>query len=1228
MNQGVSQNGRFQKALEGNYFSVDERSMLDLLQFTIQYAEKVRYFDFNDKTSNTWKPFFMNDPLFIIALISGTDLQPFKKTHDSLMVQLIETDESQKIEIEKKLAFNILKLARYLITWQKLFVEAKYEGSILKEIKNSIGYVRSDLGKILSIHKTDSTKDQRKYSVEDFGLDKEKSKEKKEDILLSEGFKSVYKSMLFIKRLAADRFEAELFERKNHQPHIGLMIAFFKLFEEIQKDANEFTQRHLDFYYKKLLEQKPEKQEPHTASLGINGIGLPIKRNYISQGQLVRITFENKRAIDFETIYNEYISESKIGELRILFKNEYSPYLKGRSEEGEFVNILYDGVIYSEKPTQLVDFQLNQSEKLPTTLGEDQSKISKSNRTLWESEVGIAVSSPVLIVEKGNIGVKIAISFLKSSFLSIETDLRKFFRSEEDNKTSSENLVTAFLRDSLKLFYSTKEGWKEISNFPNPLNLKLKGHKLENTQKKIDQPLDKEEKGIEIEFRLTKSDPIPWEFNNQIHGGDYDTVWPVIKIVMNNEATLPPYRFLKLLQIVSIGIEVDVKDVEKFQISNQLGDLDLGVPFQPFGPLPSVGSKFKISNPLILSKFLSELKLKFKWSGLPLYPIYKDGFPSYYNAYPQEFDNQSFKVRVSLQSGKELVKEGNSLNEFNLFHTNKEGESLVCDQSMEIDLNNFDVHKGLGLTAEERERNEFAVILTLTNPPHAFGHKVYTELFSTVATTNAGLKKNKKEFPKEPYTPVLEHLLVDYKNYTKENLSHKNLENSTSIKLFQIYPFGHVQVYPELFGTIPLLIPEEEFKGNIFIGLVDVRPNEMINLGFELEPAVYPISSIHSPDIVYDYLDYNKWESMTDLIFEDSTLGFDKSGIIKIKIPGSLSLNNTLLPSGKFWLRFAYKGQTDLNSKIKKIYINAVRIKEVGNSEPIFLLPDKEVKINKIELLGGNQKFNVFGIYDWNMVSKLKKPEDYYVRTSEILRHKNRASTSWDFERLVLDKFPEVESVFVYGRSSFPGKILKGTYLQVVVVSKPDPEIGYFNRMIPYWTLVEIKEYLATKVSAYAKFEVSNPVFEKLKIRCKVRFKEVNQSGYFKTILNRDLIMFLSSSSTYNRNNKDNMLSITMSEIINFIENRNYVEFVTGLSVLQIIKVRGSETDKYNFIDTADEIEKTDSLINSSPYAVLTSAEEHYIEPIKEPIFEGKIISPEKSTVGKLTISSDFIIKK
>lgn len=50
--------------------------------------------------------------------------------------------------------------------------------------------------------------------------------------------------------------------RTDVQPHYALFIAFLRLFEIAQNDLNQFTKRHLDFYYEKVLGLAKRDGEP------------------------------------------------------------------------------------------------------------------------------------------------------------------------------------------------------------------------------------------------------------------------------------------------------------------------------------------------------------------------------------------------------------------------------------------------------------------------------------------------------------------------------------------------------------------------------------------------------------------------------------------------------------------------------------------------------------------------------------------------------------------------------------------------------------------------------------------------------------------------------------------------------------------------------------------------------------------------------------------------------
>jgi hypothetical protein len=256
-------------------------------------------------------------------------------------------------------------------------------------------------------------------------------------------------------------------------------------------------------------------------------------------------------------------------------------------------------------------------------------------------------------VEKGNLKVTVSINFSEGSMASFQNELVSLRKLKENIKESivipskaHQAFVKGILMDSFRISYSSLLGWSDLPDF-------LISPNINNS-------------AIEIVFEISKNQPIPSIYEKEIHGGIFETEWPVLKVLLNNEANLPPYRFMKGLVIEEISINVEVEGVEKMSISNQLGDLDIGNPFQPFGPLPELGSKLKVSSPYFLSRYLSKLALNFHWSGLPLN---RNGFTEYYSIYPFDYDNDSFCAELSVQRGKTPIKHRKSYQKFRLFDT-------------------------------------------------------------------------------------------------------------------------------------------------------------------------------------------------------------------------------------------------------------------------------------------------------------------------------------------------------------------------------------------------------------------------------------------------------------------------------------------------------------------------------------------------------------------------------
>ncbi|MEM6380811.1 MAG: hypothetical protein AAF705_21720, partial [Bacteroidota bacterium] len=68
-------------------------------------------------------------------------------------------------------------------------------------------------------------------------------------------FTEAYNVLFQIIQTAPTHFQQSL-QRNDHRPHITLFLAFLELFQLIQNDLNQLPRRHLDFYYKEVLQLK------------------------------------------------------------------------------------------------------------------------------------------------------------------------------------------------------------------------------------------------------------------------------------------------------------------------------------------------------------------------------------------------------------------------------------------------------------------------------------------------------------------------------------------------------------------------------------------------------------------------------------------------------------------------------------------------------------------------------------------------------------------------------------------------------------------------------------------------------------------------------------------------------------------------------------------------------------------------------------------------------------
>jgi hypothetical protein len=177
--------------------------------------------------------------------------------------------------------------------------------------------------------------------------------------------------------------------------------------------------------------------------------------------------------------------------------------------------------------------------------------------------------------------------------------------------------------------------------------------------------------------------------------------------------------------------------------------------------------------------------------------------------------------------------------------------------------------------------------------------------------------------------------------------------------------------------------------------------------------------------------------------------------------------------------------------------------------------------------------------------------QHFNTRVSERLRHRQRALTPWDYEHLVLEQFPQLHKVKCLRSDDLDGEPGRVDLVVVPDIANRFP-FDPFEPKASADLIRDIEAFLADKTPAFARVRVKNPYFVALKVRCGVRFRAGTDEGYCRDRLNDELNRFLSPWA-YDEG-ADLVIggSIYANSIINFIEQRDYVDYIAGLRLFTV----------------------------------------------------------------------------
>ncbi|MEX2512681.1 MAG: baseplate J/gp47 family protein [Cyclobacteriaceae bacterium] len=904
--------------------------------------------------------------------------------------------------------------------------------------------------------------------------------------------------------MSDDELDQLMASRNDWPPHLALLMAFLGLYAVAQQDMNLLVGKHLNYFYKKVLQVTPRIARPDQVHVTFELNKL--ETSYLlSQGTLLDAGKDSsgqplRYSLDNDMVINRSVVQS--------LKSLYFDQQNGRA------------IVFIADDATLVKSSLSSGWR---PFGTSQLAMAREVRNMVEANLGFAIASPALLLAEGTRSITITIHLTATPGFSTDD-------------------LPSFLPACFDISLTGDKGWtfplfiQSYANDSDNLNLKLTTN-------------------------LNEKDAPVVSYNSKLHGDGYTTAWPVLRGV------LKPYSFqletLAKFVVSNIEIEVIADGIKNLVLQNDESLQPVNKPILPFTSFPRIGNNFYIGSTEAFSKSLQSVSVALNWKDPPA--NFKDYYIGYDNAqinYSEFQHSTSILAEANwkiLTPGAQPLFDGNNTSDPKIF---TEDVSLTQEAAYSRNPNLIPVKEyspgvdqGFISIQLSAPRQGDVGNLPSYAPFEAFGHKVFPSIYAVKAVKrSASPDDDTILFPNQPYTPTLQSVTLDYK--AKETFT-PSIPNQID-QFFMLDAFGNV----ECNANIPArLIPELPVSaatltgtqvGVLYLGIDKSQLPQILSLLFQMESGSMPGSLLlQKDDISWSYLKDNEWQPIASPdIQRDTTESFQMPGIIQVSLASDADLAATLMPSGLCWLRVTAYQNADGASDISTIKAQAASATMIaGDDADISTL--QPGTITKLVTKTSAIKTVTQNYPSFNGLAT-ESDADFYVRTSERLRHRNRTITGWDYERIVLQEFPGLFKAKCLSHTNYIDDFnnLEPGCIKLVVI--PDVRQGNAGNLLqPMCNLAyldEIKQFVIEEnPSPFLNTDtvfVSNPFYETLLVDCKISFITGYDPGYYSNQLQNDISRFLSPWAYDEGQDITFGGKIYASEILSFIESRSYINYV------------------------------------------------------------------------------------
>ncbi|KXH79145.1 baseplate J/gp47 family protein [Chryseobacterium kwangjuense] len=669
-------------------------------------------------------------------------------------------------------------------------------------------------------------------------------------------------------------------------------------------------------------------------------------------------------------------------------------------------------------------------------------------------------------------------------------------------------------------------------------------------EKKIIELSEGKDEGNYIVLTIPATEKKIIPFNKEIHPEILiKTEFPVLKIVPDSRTIIP--------SIDKIEIIVSVAGFKSFVLTSDLGAIDTEKPFYPFSEFPKTGNGITLeSNEFFMKK-----------NAVAFLGLVPDGQSDNY------FDVNTKKF--FLNKGKYTnfaAPDGAEARYYKAQNTNTTDHSIGLTNHYPLKEFNFEDISDNGLTSN----GKFRIELNHTD----FDNETFMKKYIEASKASGNL----------PYKPKIKEFIFNYSVSEVINLNTRTNENNP-IELYQVLPYGFLPIEKGTFYFSDLNVLE----GAVYLGFENVSPKDGLTFLLQLEEGTAnPL--LESAKISWEYLDQNKWISFEPNAIGDETYSLTQSGLVNVSIPQFNASSNTMFPADLFWIKISV---SNIQAVCQFIGIHAQALKavltdyeETGNvfseitpAKTINSIYDNIVNVKKIE-----QPYPSFG------GRPAEKDNVMYQRISERLRHKNRAITSWDYERIILEEFPEIFRVKVLNHYRYDTQISNtsaGFVTLIPIAKTSNTENINWKPMLSLNKMTLIKKHLSKMTSPHVRINVKPPKLEKVEVQFKVKFRHAEgmDTRLYISELTHAINRYLSPWAYDDHSEMNFANDIEFSSVIQLVDNQYYVDYITDFKITQYVLDENGNT-------TGSPVQNLSKITPQTDFSLFVPSESYPIQEI------------------------------